>query len=67
MVTQNGVSQPQAMALNFESESNTFDKKSNLQSEVQKDAEIEEESPFSDIIGQCFLPYLYVYINSVDR
>lgn len=30
-------------------------------------AEDEGVSPFSGIIGECFYPYLYVYINSVDR
>lgn len=24
-------------------------------------------SPFSGLIGQCFIPYLYIYIESIDR
>lgn len=34
---------------------------------TQKEIDIAIESPFNDIIGQCFYPYLYIYINSVDR
>lgn len=35
--------------------------------DVQKEIDLEMESPFNGIIGQCFFPYLYIYINSVDR
>ena len=34
---------------------------------LQKESEAEIESPFNGIIGQCFFPHLYIYINSVDR
>jgi len=53
------------MVLNFENENDTFGQKT--PPEGRKDVDMETESPFSNIIGQCFLPYLYVYINSVDR
>ena len=63
---QTGANQPQTV-INFENENDAFAQKSNSSSEVRKDVEMEIESSFSNIIGQCFLPYLYVYINSVDR
>ncbi|KAG8300724.1 Vacuolar protein sorting-associated protein 53 [Homalodisca vitripennis] len=32
-----------------------------------KGAAEESSSPFNGIIGECFLPYLYIYIESLDR
>uniref|UniRef100_A0A1B6BWF3 Vacuolar protein sorting-associated protein 53 homolog n=1 Tax=Clastoptera arizonana TaxID=38151 RepID=A0A1B6BWF3_9HEMI len=34
---------------------------------VTKNVDNISESPFIGIIGECFLPYLYIYIESLDR
>lgn len=31
------------------------------------ETDLVKNSPFNGIIGQCFIPYLYIYIESVDR
>ncbi len=49
---------------------NTFNENQEVNSDstgLPKEPENEIESPFNGIIGQCFFPYLYIYINSVDR
>ncbi|XKL64167.1 hypothetical protein PGB90_004253 [Kerria lacca] len=56
--------------LQFENEIDTFSQKQDINVDSlnsQKDTENEFESPFNGIISQCFYPFLYVYINSVDR
>ncbi|XP_065201142.1 vacuolar protein sorting-associated protein 53 homolog [Planococcus citri] len=52
--------------LDFNSETDSLQETADS-GNTQKESEMEMESPFNGIIGQCFFPHLYVYINSVDR
>lgn len=51
--------------LDFSTEIDTLQE--SAEGNAQKESELEMESPFNRIIGQCFFPHLYIYINSVDR
>lgn len=39
--------------------------------DTKQDVKVKEEeeqlSPFAGLIGKCFIPYLYIYIESIDR
>lgn len=55
--------------MDFDNEINEFSQNAESADALigQKEGESMSESPFDGIIGQCFYPYLYIYINSVDR
>lgn len=42
-------------------------KEETKQDEPMSESELLKNSPFNGIIGQCFIPYLNIYIESVDR
>lgn len=40
----------------------------NERNEAQKQQNLDfKKSPFTGLIGKCFIPYLYIYIESIDR
>lgn len=46
---------------------NPFSDEQSEEAETTKRDEEQDSSPFIGIIGECFLPYLYIYIESLDR
>lgn len=49
------------------STSNPFDVENQEEEGQPKPTNEQAVSAFHNIIGQCFLPYLYIYIDSLDR
>lgn len=39
----------------------------NIQTQIQKHEPKQNSSPFCGLISDCFQPFLYIYIDSVDK